>query len=84
MNILLGDFNSEVGREDIFKPTTALECLHEINKDNRVTVIHFAISKNFINKSTMFPHRIINKFTSTYDGKIRNQIDHILLYRRRY
>jgi hypothetical protein len=34
MKILLGDFNAKVGREDIFKPTTENESLHEINNDN--------------------------------------------------
>jgi exonuclease III len=28
MNILLGDFNAKVGREDIFKPTTGNESSH--------------------------------------------------------
>jgi hypothetical protein len=34
MNILLGDFNAKVGREDIFKPTTGNESLHKISNDN--------------------------------------------------
>jgi hypothetical protein len=28
MKIMLGDFNAELGREDIFKPTTGNESLH--------------------------------------------------------
>jgi hypothetical protein len=46
MKILLGDFNAKVGREDIFKPTNWNESLHEINNDNGVRVVNFAISKN--------------------------------------
>jgi hypothetical protein len=34
MQILLGDFNEKVGREDIFKPTIGNESLHEISNDN--------------------------------------------------
>jgi hypothetical protein len=34
MKILLGDFNANVGREDIFKPTIGNECLHKIRNDN--------------------------------------------------
>jgi hypothetical protein len=34
MNILLGDFNAKVGREDIFKPTIGNESLHKICNDN--------------------------------------------------
>jgi hypothetical protein len=30
MKMLLGDFNAEVGREDIFKPTSGNERIHEI------------------------------------------------------
>jgi hypothetical protein len=34
MKILLRDFNTKVGREDIFKPTIGNESLHEISNDN--------------------------------------------------
>ncbi|PNF35343.1 hypothetical protein B7P43_G02567, partial [Cryptotermes secundus] len=55
------------------------------NKDNRVRVVNFAISRNIMAKITMFPHRNIHKFTWTSpDGKIHNQIDHILIDRRRH
>jgi hypothetical protein len=33
MKILLGDFNAKVGREDIFKPMTGNENLHEFTND---------------------------------------------------
>jgi hypothetical protein len=33
---MLGDFNTKVGREDIFKPTTGNESSHEISNDNAV------------------------------------------------
>jgi exonuclease III len=32
--MLLGDFNTKVVREDIFKPTIGNESLHEISNDN--------------------------------------------------
>jgi hypothetical protein len=38
MNILLGDFNAKVGREDVFKPTIGNDSLHEISNDNGVRV----------------------------------------------
>jgi hypothetical protein len=59
MKILLGNFNAKVGREDIFKPTTGNESLHEISKDNGV--VNFVTSKNLSVKSSMFPHRNIHK-----------------------
>jgi hypothetical protein len=50
MNILLGDFNAKVGRENIFKQTIGKESLHEIGNDNGVRVVNFARSKNFMSK----------------------------------
>jgi hypothetical protein len=85
MKILLGEFNAKICGEDIFKPTIRNESLHEICNDNGVRVVNFAISRSLIVKITVFPHRNIHKFTETSpDGKIRNQIDHILIDRRRY
>jgi hypothetical protein len=48
MNILLGNFNDKVGREDIFKPTIGNESLHEISNDDGVRVINFPTSKHLI------------------------------------
>jgi hypothetical protein len=56
IKVMIGDFNAKVGREDIFKPTTGNESLHEISNDNGVRVVNFATSKNLIVKSTTFPH----------------------------
>jgi hypothetical protein len=85
MKILLGDINAKVGREGIFKPTTGNESLHEISIDNGVRVVNFTTYKNLIVKSTMFSHSNIHKFTWTSpDVKIHNQIDHILIDRRRH
>jgi hypothetical protein len=39
MNILFGDFNANVGREDIFKPTIGNGSSYEINNDNGVVNI---------------------------------------------
>jgi hypothetical protein len=78
--ILLGDFNAKVGKENIFKPTTGNESLHEISNDNGVGLVNFATSKNLRVKSTMFSNRNIHKYTWTSpDGETHNQIDHILV-----
>jgi hypothetical protein len=85
MEILTGNFNAKVGREDMFKPTIGNESLHEISNDNGVRLVNFATSKNLRVKSTMFPHSNIHKYTWTSpDGKTHNQIDHILAERRRH
>jgi hypothetical protein len=60
MKILLGDFNTKVGRENILKPIIGNESLHEASNDNGVRVVNFATSKNLIVKSTIFPHRDIH------------------------
>jgi endonuclease/exonuclease/phosphatase family metal-dependent hydrolase len=84
MKILLGDFNAKVGRGDIFKPI-GNESSHKISNDNGVRIENFATSKNLVVKSIMFPHRSIHKYTWTSpDGKTHNQIDHILIDRRRH
>ena len=58
--ILLGDFNAEVGRENIFKPTIGIESLHQDRNDNDVR-INFVTLKNLVVKNTMFPQRNIHK-----------------------
>jgi hypothetical protein len=45
MKNLLGDFNSKMSREGIFKATIRNESLHEISNDNGVRVVNFATSK---------------------------------------
>ena len=83
MKILLGDFNTKVERENIFKPTIGNESLDQESNDNGVRIVNFATSKNLVVKNTMFPHRDIHKHTWTSpDGKTHNQIDHILIDRR--
>jgi hypothetical protein len=85
MKTLLGDFNAKVGREDIFKPTIGNVSLHEISNDIGVRVVNFATSKNLAVKGTMFPHRNIHKVTWTSpDGRTHNQLNHILIDRRRH
>jgi hypothetical protein len=84
MKILLGDLNAKVVRENIFKPSIGNEISHEIS-NNGVRVVNFATSKHLVVKSTMFPHHSIHKYTWTSpDGNTHNQIDHILIDRRRH
>jgi hypothetical protein len=85
MKIQLRDFNAKVGKENIFKQTMRNESFYEISNDNGVRLVNFATSKTLRVKSTMYPHRNIHKYTWTSpDGKTHNQIDHILVDRRRH
>jgi len=83
MKILLGYFNAKLGREDICKPTVGNKSLLQNSNDNDARIVNFAIPKNLVVKSTMFPHQNIHKYTWTFpDEKTHNQIDHILKDRR--
>ena len=61
MKMLLGDFNTKVGREDILKPIIGQESLHQDSNDNGVSLVNFATSKNLVFKNTIFPYRNIHK-----------------------
>ena len=83
MKILVGDFIAKLGKEDIFKLTVRIESLHQDSNDNDGRLVNFAISKNLVIKSMMFPHWNICKYIWTSpDGKTHNQIHHILIDRR--
>jgi hypothetical protein len=51
--ILLGDYNTKVGTEDIFKPTIGRTVY--IKLVIIIRVVNFATSKNLTIQSTMFP-----------------------------
>ena len=51
IKMLLEDFNAKVGRENIFKPTTEQESLHQDSNDNGVRLFNFATSKNLVLRS---------------------------------
>ncbi|XP_026827597.1 craniofacial development protein 2-like [Ooceraea biroi] len=85
MKIVLGDFNAKIGKEEIFKPTIGLESLHDGSNENGNRVINFATGRNMIIKSTCFKHKNIHKQTwISSDGNTINQIDHVLVDRRRH
>ena len=78
IKIILGDVYAEVGKEYIYKPTMGNESLHNETNNNGIKIIQIAISKGFKVRSTIFPHKDINKETwYSADGKTANQIDHV-------
>jgi exonuclease III len=53
VKIVLGDFNAKVGREDIFKPRSGNESLHEISNDNGVRLVNCSTSINILGRLQM-------------------------------
>jgi len=79
MKILLGDFNAKVGSKNIFNPTIGNDRPQQFSKKYGVRIVNFSTSKNLVVKSTVFPQRNIRKYNrNSPDGKIHNQIDHVL------
>ena len=53
--MLLGDFHTKMGRENIFKPTVGQKSLHKDSNDNGVRIVNFATSKNLVVKEHDVP-----------------------------
>ncbi|XP_029344207.1 uncharacterized protein LOC115033855 [Acyrthosiphon pisum] len=83
VQIILGDFNAKIGREECFKPIIGEHSLHQLSNDNGCRLIDLATGRNLRVKSTMFPHKNIHKGTwRSPDGRHVNQIDHVLVNER--
>jgi hypothetical protein len=78
-------FQWQSRQKDILKTTIGNESLHKISNDNGVRLVNFAnikIPQSTV--STISPHHNSHKYTWTSsEGKIHNQIDHILTDIRR-
>jgi hypothetical protein len=61
--VTVGDFNAQIGKEVMFKPTFGKESLHDISNDNGSKLINFAISSDLVISITYFPRKNIHKHT---------------------
>jgi exonuclease III len=81
--IVIGDLNSKVGREEIFRPTIGKFSMHRDTNENGLRLISFAAAHNMEISSTRFQHKTIHKITWVSPGSDRGaQIDHLLVDRR--
>jgi hypothetical protein len=79
MKSILRDFNANLGRQGIFKPS-ANESVYQDSNDIGVRVLNFHTSKYVAVKITMFLHQNIHKYTWTFPaGKTHNLPDHVLI-----
>lgn len=75
MKIILGDFNSEIGKKSIFFPTIGLHSLHNTSSNNEVMLINVVLTKRMIISSIWFSHKRIHKgMWRSPDGHIVNQL----------
>ena len=82
--ILLGDFNAKIGKEHSNERVADRHTLHDITSKNGEKLVQLAIAHNLEISSTKFQHRRIHKGTCKVPGKdICNQIDHVLINKRR-
>lgn len=80
VQIIMGDFNAKVGKEEEFCAVIGRNSLHSISNENGIRILSFAASHSMVIGSTLFQHKDIHKATWTSpDDSTYNQIDHILI-----
>jgi len=77
---VIGDMNTQVGREDLYRPVIGPNNLHAVINDNGQRCVYFAASRGMVVRSTFFPRKDIHKATwRSLDQQNENQIDHVLI-----
>ena len=82
--VILGDFNGKVGKEPEYLGVTGKYSMHETTNDNGERMCYLAAASNLVISSTHFQHKRIHKGTWRIPGSSEcNQIDHVLISKRR-
>jgi hypothetical protein len=82
--ILLWHFNAKTGKEHSIKRVADRHTVHDITNENGEKLVQLAIAHNLEISSTNFHHRRIHKDTcKALKQDICNQIDHVLIDKRR-
>ena len=81
--ILLGDFNTKIGRENFIATVAGKYTLHEVTSENGKRLGQLSARNNMIIKSTCFEHKAIHKGTwmCPLTGVV-NQTDHVIINKR--
>lgn len=67
----------------MYRPTIGKESLHRETNENSSMLVTFTSNRNMVVSRTMFPHKNIHKQTwMSPCGRIRKQIDHVLVDNR--
>jgi len=83
IKIVVGDFNAQVGRENIFKPIVGKESLHQESNNNGMRLISLCTDKGLVISSTQFQRKDIYKHTwIAPGGQYKSQIDHVVIEKK--
>ena len=63
VEIVIGDMNAQVRREEMFRPVIEPGSLHNVSNDNGQRCINFAASRGMVVRSSFFPRKDIHKAT---------------------
>jgi len=81
--ITLGDFNTKLGKEQLYKDIIGRHSLHEVTKNSGLRLVQYATINNFKVLSTWYPRKDIRKGIWKIPGTNDiNQIDHIIVSKR--
>ena len=81
--ITLGEFNTKLGKEQIYRDFIGRHSLRETTSNNGFRLVQYATTNNFKVLCTWYPRKDIHKGTWKIPGtEDTNQIDHILVSKR--
>ena len=82
--LILGDFNAKIGKELANQSVGGQHTIHEETSENGLILCQFAEANDLLISSTCFEHKDIYKGTwKDPAGRTINQIDHVLINKRR-
>lgn len=82
--IVLGDLNAQIGKEEYIKQVAGKHTVHDKSNDNGQRLCNLAAENNLVISSTKYKHPKIHNITwLSPDNKTHNQIDHVLVTRRK-